>query len=379
MAVTTLSAKSVVEEDPKDLAQYGLDPPQVTTKAILSDGSEKTFLLGNKTPADETYYFRVAGDPKVYSVWSFVNERYRYTISDLRDKALLPAINADEITYLRVRQRDTVIELKEKTAAESKFLQLGFGAYIMTKPYAYPVGTDAEKSDPFVKGPAGLSIGGFVDDAPRDLSRYGLSKPWAELLVRDKSNTLNLAFGADKDANDLYFMIVGKPSVYTMGKDLVSFLYTPPFELVGKFAFIPNIDQVDRIEIASRGKTHILTLVRTVKKAVKEGDTDETVTAYTADGKSVEESVFKSFYQEIIGLIAEGEIKRNAVGSPELTVRYFTNAGDLRENIILYIPYNTDFYAISVNGKQSFAISKSQVSAMLAAMDKFLAGDKPKS
>lgn len=371
-AVTSLAAKSVVEEDAKDLSQYGLDPPQATAKAFFTDGTEKTFHLGNKTPTSDTYYFQVAGDPKVYTVWSYINDRYRYTVSDFRDMALSPSINPDEITYLRVRQRDgTVIEMKEKTTMESQTTYLGFGTFLMTRPYAYPVGADAEKSESFLKAPANIAIGGFVEDAPKDLSRYGLDKPWGELLVRDKTNTLHLQFGSDKDADNLFFKIVGRPNVYTLEKSVISFIDTKPFELVDRFAFIPNIEHVDRIDISSRGKSHLITLTRTAKE-------DETITTYTVDGKIVLEGDFKTFYQELIGLITEGEIGKTAVGTPELTVRYYLNTGDLKQVTVAFIPYNKVFYAISLNGKQSFAISKSQVAAMLSVMDRLLAGEKLK-
>ena len=379
--VTSVSAKSVVEEDPKDLSQYGLTPPQITAKAFFTDGTQKIFRVGNKTPTEDSYYFQVDGDPKVYTVWGFVKERYRFSVSDFRDKAITPAINPDEITYSRVRQRDgTIIEIKEKTTAEQLMTYLGFGAFIMTRPYSYTIGVDAEKSDAFIKAPANISIGDFVEDRPKDLSRYGLARPWGELLVRDKSNTLHLLFGADKDADNMYFMIAGAPNVYTVEKSIVSFVETKAFELADRFAFIPNIDHVDRIDISARGKTHVFTLTRTVKKAETEGEEDETVTAYTADGKSAEEDDFKkNFYQQIIGLVSEGALGKSVVGTPDLTIRYSLNTGSIKQAVVSFIPFDNNFYAISLNGKQSFAISKSQVSGVLSAVDKFLAGEAPKT
>jgi hypothetical protein len=376
--VTALAARSVVEENPNDLAQYGLASPRVVAKAVFTDGTEKTFHIGDRTPSADMYYFQLVGDPKVYTVWSYVNERYRYTVSDMRDKFISPSINPDEITYLRVRQRDgTVIEIKEKTQAESQLMYFGFGTHIITRPYAYTVGTDSQKADPFIRGPSAIEIKDFVEDNPKELSRYGLDKPWAELLVRDKANTLQLAFGKDKDADTAYFTIVGRPGVYTVEKSLLAFLDTKAFELVDRFAFISSIDHVDRIELMSRGKTHVFTLARTVtKKAEKEGEQDEIATAYTADGKSADEKEFKNFYQVLIGLITEGDLKKPATGTPELTVKFFFNIGTPPVFTISYIPYNKDFYGISVNGKQSFAISKAQVATMLAIMDKFLAGEK---
>ncbi len=378
-AVTSITARSVVEENPKDLAQYGLNPPQVTARAIFTDKTEKTYLLGNKTPANDNYYFQLQGDPKVYTVSSYINERYRYAAADFHKTAITPSIIPEEITYLKVRERDgTVIELQQKTSAESKMAYLGFGTYLMTKPYAYAVGVDGEKSATFISSSGNLSFSGFIADDVADLSRYGLAKPWGEILVRDKSNTLHLYLGADRDENNVYAMYADKKSVFTIEKYALSFLDTKPFSIVDRFAFIPNIEHVDRVELVSGGKTHVMILTRSVKKAEKEGEEDETVTAYAVNGKNVEETYFKNYYQMLIGLITEGEIKAPVSGTPELKVRYYFNTGALKQADILYIPYNKDFYSISVNGKQSFAISKTQVSAMLKGLDRLLAGENPK-
>ena len=67
--------------------------------------------------------------------------------------------------------------------------------------------------------------------------------------------------------------------------------------MVDKFTFIPNIEDVDRMDITARGASHALIITRITKKAAKAGDPDEVDATYTADGKTVEETNFKKFYQ----------------------------------------------------------------------------------
>jgi len=375
--IADLTAQQVIEENPTDLAQFGLKPPRVTVTASQSDGVTKTLYLGDKTPSGDSYYLQAQGDPKVYTVGAYVGNQFAYTVADFRDRALTPAINGDEVTYMRVKERGgQVIELKEKTADEQKSIALGLGKFLMTQPYPYPLGTDSDKADAFVKAPTSVQITDFVDDNPKSLAPYGLDHPWGELTVRDKANTLGLQFGADKDKDHYYFKIVGQPGVYTVDKSSVSFMDQKAFDLVDKFAFIPSIENVDRIVVTAAGKTHELVIQRTVKKAEKAGDADQTVATYTADGKSVEEGQFKGFYEILIGLQVEGELTKTVSGTPEITFRYFMNTGDQREVLVSFIPYNTDFDAVSVNGKGTFAISRTQLAGMLTQMDKFLRGEK---
>ncbi len=374
---TDLSAKSIIERNPTNLAQYGLKPPHATAEATLDDGSSKTFYLGDKTPAGNSYYLMVKGDPKVYSVMTYVGDYFQWKAADIRNKDIFPSINSDEITYLRLSRRDgTVIELKEKTAAESKDMALGFSNYIMTRPYPEVMGVDSDKVSPLLKGPADISISGFVDDNPESLSRYGLDRPVYSLLVRDKANTLALDFGSSAGSDKTYFKAAGKPNVYSVDTSLLSFMDAKPFDLIAKFVYLPMIDTVDRIEITAGGKTHILALSRTVKKAQKQGEEDEKTVTYTADGKQVDEGAFKGFYQALIGLSVEGEAKRKVQGGAEMTTRFILNTGDMRQTLVTYVPYDRDFDAVFVNGRSTFVISKAQLQLMLNALDKLLSGAK---
>ena len=203
---TLLPAERVIDEKPTDLAQYGLAPPRAQGEAVYSDGTTKTLLLGDKTPSGSTYYMQVKGDPKVYTVWQNHGDQMHWTLADLRDKKITPALNYDEVTNFNLTRSDgTVIELQRKTEKENKVYQLGFSAFLMTRPYSYPRGVDSEKQDQLIKGPQQVQISSFVSDDPKDLSRYGLERPSAEVVVRDKTSSLDLLFGsADRYGQEVF-------------------------------------------------------------------------------------------------------------------------------------------------------------------------------
>ncbi len=372
---SALYAERVIQDKPTDLAQYGLQPPQAVAQATFSDGSVHTLLLGNKTPANNTYYLQVKNDPKVYSVWMNNGEHFHWMLDDLRDKKISPTINYDELTYLKLVERDgRVIELQAKSPDESKSYQLGFSKFLMIRPYPYPRGVDSQKEDAFVKGSQSIAITGFVADNPTSLAPYGLDHPWGEVLVRDKSNQIDFLFGKQKDSSTMYFMMRGNPSVYTLDPSVLSFMDTKPFDLVDKFTFIPNIDDVDRIDITAAGATHTLVITRTTQKATEKGASDTVVATYTADGKKVEEDPFKKFYQVLIGLQVEGEVQHQVADRPEVSVRFTLNKGTDRSVTVNYAPYDRDFDAIFMGGKSEFALTKLQLSRMLDKLDQLIKG-----
>ncbi len=377
LTFTSLTADRVIDQNPTDLAQYGLAPPRAVAVATYSDGTTKTLLLGDKTPTGNTYYLQVKGDPKVYTVWQNHGDQIHWQLADLRDKQISPALNYDEITYFRLSRADgSQIELQAKTPDEAKRYQLGFGKYVMIKPYPLPRGVDSDKGDQFVKGPQQIQISDFVNDAPRDLSKYGLARPQDEVVVRDKANTLDFLIGSADGKDKTYFMIRGQPSVYATDTSSLSFLKTTAWDIVDKFVFIPNIDDVDRMEISSGGVTHNLVITRVTKKAEKKDEKDTVTATYTVDGKTVEEGSFKAFYQQVVGMQVEGEVARQVPDKPDVAVRFFMNKGSSKLVTVSYAPYNRDFDAIFIDGRSMFALSRLQLTTMLTKLDELAKGEK---
>jgi hypothetical protein len=245
----------------------------------------------------------------------------------------------------------------------------------MVKPYPAPRGVDAEKFDAMLTGAASIDIAEFVDDAPTDLARYGLARPWGELLVRDKAGALHLLFGADRGSDRVCFQVAGERAVYAVDKYKLDFMNTKPFDLVDKFVFIPSIDDVDRLDITAGGAIHVFTLARTTKKAAEKDAADEVVTTCKGDGKDLSEESFKKFYQSVIALSIEGEATRTVPNAPVITIRYRLNKGDKRDVTVGLAPFDKIFYASFVDGVGGFALTKVQAEAMLAKMDALLKGE----
>jgi hypothetical protein len=226
-----------------------------------------------------------------------------------------------------------------------------------------------------IKAAQSVSISDFAEEPVKGPEAYGLARPGAEVIVRDKSNTVDYIFG-DQKGTQTWFAIRGQPGVYLVDTSSLDFLKTKPFDIIDKFTFIPNIEDVDRMDITSGGKTHSLVITRTTKKAAKSGDPDVVTSAYTADGKTVADEDFKKFYQALIGLQLEGETAKRVPDAPELSVTFSLNKGEVRRVRVDYAPYDRDFDAIFLNGVGDFALTKGQLTAMLAKLDLLLTGKK---
>ncbi len=370
----SLYAEQVVDEAPKDLNEYGLKDPQSVAECELDNGEKRTFYLGDKTPVGNTYYLMVEDDPKVYAVWMNHGEHFTYTLSDIRERKLTE-IDMMNFSYLKMAKKDgRPIEIKrneEQTEEEASF---GLGLWKMTMPYNQPMGVDSDRITKMLDSIPSFTIKDFIDDAPQDLEKYGLSEPEAEFIVKDDENALHIYIGKEHDDKTVYFKTADSDSVYTIEKDKLEFLDIDPFQLVDKFAFIVYIDDVDKIIVEGGGKTHTLTLTRKTEKADKEGEEDEVITTYKVDGKEVEEGPFKKYYQSLIGLLVDAENNKEPDGEPEVTTTFFLNKGKEREIRVDYVPYDNDFYVVMRGGKAEFVISKQQVRSMLNDLELLIEG-----
>ena len=188
----SLYAEQVVDEAPKDLNEYGLKDPQSVAECELDNGEKRTFYLGDKTPVGNTYYIMVEDDPKVYAVWMNHGEHFTYTLSDIRERKLTE-IDMMNFSYLKMAKKDgRPIEIKrneEQTEEEASF---GLGLWKMTMPYNQPMGVDSDRITKMLDSIPSFTIKDFIDDAPQDLEKYGLSEPEAEFIVKDDENALHI-------------------------------------------------------------------------------------------------------------------------------------------------------------------------------------------
>lgn len=61
-----LSASQIVAENVTDMDQFGLQSPAASFTANYTDGTSKTFFLGDKTPSTSAYYLCEKGGDTVY-------------------------------------------------------------------------------------------------------------------------------------------------------------------------------------------------------------------------------------------------------------------------------------------------------------------------
>ncbi len=361
-----LQAEQVIDESPTDMEQYGLKIPAVIIEVTIDDDkSPKIMYLGDLAPSGNCYYFKLADKPTVYTIPNYNGDKFKLTPADFRDYSLTQ-IDTHNINYLKLSSiGKPVLEIKTNTIT-SKLTNYGIGIWQMTKPYQETITIATDKFQPVLDSLASITNAEtFVEDNPSDLSLYGLTNPQAELLIKDNKTQFKLLIGKPKNENFIYCRTSDSNTIFTIKRSNLSILDTKPFELIEKFVFIVNIEDVDKISLSGLGTNHNMVIDRKRNPKPKD-ESDKYKTSYNVDGKKVEEHLFKTIYQNLIGLLVESECQFQPNNkTPDLSMIYYLNKGEQHKIVINFIHYNYDFYAVSRNGKTEFLISKDQVKLML--------------
>ena len=88
--LASLEVQRVVDENPRDLTQYGLAQPRVDVGfKSAGDKDEHHLLIGDKTATGGDLYAKLPNEKRVFLVSAFLDTTFNRTTFDLRDKSVL--------------------------------------------------------------------------------------------------------------------------------------------------------------------------------------------------------------------------------------------------------------------------------------------------
>jgi hypothetical protein len=171
-----MRATDFPSDHPTDLAQFGLDTPQlVVTLRVGTNNTEQTLRLGKKTDKNELYV-QTAAAPTVYTVSDWALRDLEKSANDLRDKTVL-AFDRDAVTAVEVRRRGEEA-FRLVRGADKKWRVEGSG------------GEPAEATlSTFVSDLHDLKGYTILADVPADLGEFGLNDPALRITVIGEGGT----------------------------------------------------------------------------------------------------------------------------------------------------------------------------------------------
>ncbi len=372
----TVVGERLIEANATDLSAYGLDKPAAKATATYADGKKQTFLLGNRTPTGDTYYFMKQGDPRVITVWMNVGNSYTALADKLLQKKTID-IAVEDVEKVTITKNGKVA-LEVANAPEEK---VSISTWKMLQPwdrYLDTTSAPSQDAEPyfntFLNGAVGIYIGDVVEGNPTDLAQYGLDNPSMVIAVSGKSKGYELQVGKDITESAVYARFADSPLVYKIDKSTLAFADTTPFRLVDKTIQLVNITSALGVDVKGLGADTSLKIeqVPTLDdkgEQKKDGNGNPMFgQKFTVDGREIEDKLARYYYQIAIGLQSFSTLPEGwqPTGAPALELTYTRNSEPTTVALAFY-DYDTNFYAVKAAGQTNFTIKKEKIQALADA------------
>lgn len=241
--LASMEVMRVIDENPTDLKQYGLEAPRLQASFKSSDAKipSGTIVFGEKTPTGAGLYARKEGDKRVLMVLEFHETPLNKSTFDMREKAIV-SLTHDKIDGIEVAVPGRpALELKKEN-----------GDWRITKPIAARADSTAVESLIARIETAQMKTIATEQATPADLRKYGLDRPDVAVTVVMGDKRTTLAVGA-KAGDELYAQEAGQPAVATVEGTIAADLKKGAVDYRPKMAFEMRSFNASHVEIA-RGK-----------------------------------------------------------------------------------------------------------------------------
>ena len=256
--LSTLEINRVVDENPADLKEYGLDAPRVEIEFKASGdkdyGDYRRLFIGGKSPTGGDLFARRDADKRVILIPGYTDPIFNRSTFDLRDKALL-AVEREKVDRIAVSAQGLQAGKPLELARDGT----GWTLTSPTQAIADPAAADSLLGR--VQGAAMKSIA-TEQATPDDLNKYGFDKPQATVTLHAGGVSNALIFGGSANDTDVYVRDPSKPLVATADGSLLNELRKPPEDYRRKNLFGFNRYSTDRLEFARDGQTVVLEKVK---------------------------------------------------------------------------------------------------------------------
>jgi hypothetical protein len=339
--VSSLTASKVLEENATNLAQYGLDKPDVIT-IKTKDGKLTVVEVGDEAPTRSGYYAKGQGSNKVYLIDSYTGEKLKISENTIRVKNLFDVTSADVIAFGMDRKGKTVFSSK-------KFDDT-------TWTMSYPINANVELGEvtPMIDAVTKSTVINYVESNAADLSQYGLDKPSYAFDFETSKGKSKLLLGKEKiKGTEIFAKLDNSNEVFTVDYSTFTFVDKPLKEIMEVFAYIPNIGDVNKIVLEMDG--HKDTYDLQVDPEGKDNDKDK----FYINGKLAVmknengDQYFRKHYQALIGVtLSEIEPDGKPSGKADITITYSLKKqpGTMK---VEFIPKDSRYYYVVKNDTYS--------------------------
>lgn len=235
-SLTSATVDEVVDPHPASVKDFGLDPPAETI-AVTSNAKPQqlTLLLGDETPTGGGVYAQVAGNPRLFTLASYLKTSLEKSLFDLRDKRAL-TLDVDQIQRIDVAQKGKRWTLEKNPD----------GIWDFNLPPL--VRADRMSVNQIVGELRDLNMQTIVADDKKKAAAYGFSSPLLTVKLTSPQGEQTIELG-NKDGDRYDAINSALPPIFTLNSTFLTQIQKDPSELRDRDLFSWSTFDVKRMEI----------------------------------------------------------------------------------------------------------------------------------
>jgi hypothetical protein len=234
-SLASLEINRVVDENPGDLSQYGLNPPKTDIAFRVKGKNDlQHLLLGDKTATGGDLYAKTPDQKRVFLIAAYLENTFERTPFDLRDKTVLK-FDQSKADGVEVVHDGTTTALAKRGTD-----------WTITKPYN--ARADFAGAEAILTALSSAQMQKIVSNETTELAKYGLDKPEATVTVLLGSTRASLAVGK-KDGESNYARDLSRPLIFTIPSTTVTDLEKDADALRRKEMFDGRSFNTNRVEL----------------------------------------------------------------------------------------------------------------------------------
>jgi hypothetical protein len=303
-SAANVTADRVVEDKASNLSAYGLNSPSLEVDITGKGGKVSKLEIGDDTPTNSGSYAMLEGDPRVFTVASFVKTGIDKSANDLRDKRLL-TFDQDKLSRVELIAKKQDIEFgRDKDQWQ------------IVKPK--PLRADGLQVDEMLRKlkDAKMDLSLSDEDSKKAAAAFASGMPVATVKLTDPSGTQQIEVRKNKD--DYYAKSSVVAGVFKATPELGTGVDKALDDFRNKKLFDFGFNDPNKIEIHANGKTY----------AFQKGGDD-----WSSNGKKMDSISMQSLVDKMRDLSANKFIDTGTLGTPSVDITIVSNNSKLTEKV----------------------------------------------
>jgi hypothetical protein len=342
-SAANVSSDVLVEDKASNLSGYGLNAPGLEVDITGKGGKVSKLEIGDDTPINSGSYAMLAGDPRVFTVASFVKSGLDKSLNDLRDKRLL---NFDQDKLSRV-----------ELIAKNRDIEFGRDKdqWQIVKPK--PLRADGLQVDEMLRKlkDAKMDLALSDDDAKKAAAAFAAGMPVATVKLTDPSGTQQIEIrkstAAVNKSDDYYAKSSVVPGVFKATPELGMGVDKSLDDFRNKKLFDFGFNDPSKIEMHANGKFF----------GFQKGGDD-----WFSNGKKMDPISVQSFLDKLRDLSASKFIDTGSLGTPGIDISVVSNNGKLTEKLLI-AKQGSDYIAQRENEPALYGLDTKAVDDLVQA------------